>query len=170
MNGRQTDTVELKRLRDKSPGPGMYNTAREIGTGTTSVTILGKDKWRPINANPGPCEYNSSKAAVHPKTPKFDMAKIKARTYKKRDNTPSGGSYNPYKTFGSDITGVTIGMKQNYKSRNNNPAPGQYDPRKEVTMASTLRTVDYSKSPIDSSRLKFAKTATSGIQGVSYEY
>lgn len=111
MQGRKPETSHEKMQRDKSPGPCYYNTTREFGKDTTSVSISAKPKWKPLNVNPGPCDYDNINNPSKPRTPAFDMSKTKPRKYAKRDKTPAAGHYEPHKKFGTDIQGGTIGVR-----------------------------------------------------------
>lgn len=91
LNARKPDISVERAKRDISPGPCYYNTSREIGADTVSVSISGRPSWKPANNNPGPCDYNNRHDPSRPRTPGFEMSKSKSRNYHKRDHTPSVG-------------------------------------------------------------------------------
>ena len=66
MTGKNNSAL---RTRDTSPGPSEYNVRGGFGSDTTPIKIVGRPKWKPLNENPGPGDYEANVSVSKPRTP-----------------------------------------------------------------------------------------------------
>jgi hypothetical protein len=128
----------LNQVVSESPDPGQYyDSMKGFGYHTPRITIGGvKEKWKPLNENPGPGEHETMQSLIRPRTPGIEMRKATGR----RDEflvTPGGDTpapaYEVENTFAAHLKSkMTLGCKPKWKPQNKNPGPGAYDSKVDI--------------------------------------
>lgn len=110
-------------------GPGMYNTARNIGDTAPKYSITGKNFYDyRDNKNPGPGQYDEKNPTLR-KAPTWKLGKSTREDYIKkvqRENFPGPGNY--YSRPESAAPKFSFSKDSRIKSSKSesNPGPGQY--------------------------------------------
>lgn len=164
--------VAYIRQPGQTPDPGQYHDAgRGFGYNTPRMTIsAAKQKWRPLNDNPGPGYHDAVHTLTRPRTPGVEISKSRTRRDEFLANqgvdTPAP-TYNVKDTFGADLKSkMTLGGKAKWKPGNRNPGPGEYDGDPGAIGKRATSTVNMDKTKAEARHLYLEdnKTAAADVQ------